>query len=134
MSGSPLIPRVRRLFLISQVYCPDTFALEWADTLTPSIVGRLESLQGLRLKLQMQNDPLESWHMIDIMDDRKRENSKLMEIIRTFQQHKLHEAITSVHIDLWVEAASRYLYLSRVCEVIRENLLQYEPRADDQDA
>ncbi|KZM22092.1 uncharacterized protein EKO05_0007877 [Ascochyta rabiei] len=125
-SGSPLIPQVRSVFLISQAYCPASFVIAWAETLTPSVVGQLKNLQGLRLKLQTQNDPLGMWRTTDIMEDHHWEVLEFPAIIRNFQQRKLHEALTSVHIDHWVETDHRYRCPSTICEVICKNMLQHQ--------
>ncbi|KZM22091.1 uncharacterized protein EKO05_0007876 [Ascochyta rabiei] len=127
LSKQPIVQRVRKLIITSKKIRAWDFPRSWANYFTSSIVGRFRNLQGVGLYTSVYyHDGL---YQTDVLNDAVWKSKKLPAIIRSFQQHKLHPALTSVN---YITCEHSYDVEDEkpilVGEAIRTELLKYHPR------
>lgn len=125
LSRQAVVPRIRRLMINSKDNL--IFTEDWRKVLTNSYwVGKYVSLEGLQLEVDTY------WAFgtlvtVDIMNDNIWKITNIPAMIRSFQQHKLKESLTTVAFKPY-KFRWTYVDLTLLDPVIRMELLQHRPR------
>ncbi|KAH6625458.1 hypothetical protein C7974DRAFT_376970 [Boeremia exigua] len=125
LSKQPVIPHIRRLNVYVW-FAPHYFPAFWDDVFTSSLVGRFVGLEGVTFAGELRfNGAITD---MDVMKGDRWGFRYLPTLIRSFQQHKLKENLTSV--DFWVRNFARQPRRDVVPlnAAIRTQLLEHHPR------
>ncbi|XPS79000.1 hypothetical protein M3J09_010994 [Ascochyta lentis] len=127
LSEQPIVQRVQKLIIAYARTWPSDFPRSWANYLTSSLVGRFKNLRGVEMYLWVVHGY--QLRRTDVLNDDLWKSNKLPAIIRSFQQHKLEPALTSVNYlpYRWVHETA-WNASTVINEAIRTELLKYRPR------
>jgi hypothetical protein len=117
ISQRSIVRYIRRIMISSIITDINSFFADWCSTLTLPLVGRFDSLEGVRFELS-----------VDYEYEKHREPAFLNNpgwqqaaILQSFQQHRLKPDLTSVTFELWDSFTSPAPTV--VDEAIRKELL-----------
>lgn len=128
LSKQAMAQSFRRLIIAGSDFELADFPQRWADVLTSSTVGRFSNFKGLRFYLWTYYfDTFMS--ATDVMSDSEWGWTKLPQIIRAFQQHKLNPSINTVnYVSSGHLSGGESEWGTKLNESIRDELLNHHPR------
>lgn len=125
MSAQPIVHSARKLSIVAHEWWPSYRTRLWAEVLTIALVGRFENLRGVCLSFWTFSDD-SFLGRINVLSNPVWQSCKLLAILRTFQQHKLQPALTSVlpiRHNGWHPKGVHEVF----GEAVRKELLKYKP-------
>lgn len=127
-SGEPIVSQIRRLIVLVCGKKSHNFPMYWQGVFNSTLVGHLASLEGVSLEGSVYWGPHRDSTEPDVMSGYHWKMIKMPGTIRSFQQHKLKEELTTVDFEPKDPTNGRALTIGPINEAIRENLLRYCPR------
>jgi hypothetical protein len=127
-SGEPIVSQIRRLLVFVCDKKSHNFPMYWQDVFNSTLVGRLTSLEGVKFSGVVYWGPHQNSTKTDVMSGYHWKMIKMPGTIRSFQQHKLKEELTTVDFQPEDPTDGRASAIGPINEAIRENLLRHYPR------